>query len=239
MPATVVLLHGFAGTGRAWDPVVERLDPERYRPHAVDLGRGAVTLDAVIADVLASAPERFVLCGYSMGGRIALHVALAAPERIERLVLVATTAGIEDEDERAARRAADEQLAAFAEAATIEAFADRWMAQPIFAGTAPEAARIWREDLVRNEPAAIAATLRGLGTGTMPPVWDRLGELTMPATVVVGERDAKFVALGGRLATYLPDAELVVVPGAGHGLPREAPEAVAAAISRSASPASR
>jgi len=227
MPATVVLLHGFAGTGRAWDPVVDRLDPERYTPFAPDL-RG--TFDTVVDEVLTAAPERFVLCGYSMGGRVALHVALAARDRIDRLVLVATTAGIEDEAERAARRAADADLAAFAESATIEAFADRWMAQPIFAGTPAEAARIWREDLLRNDARALAAVLRGLGAGAMTPVWDRLGELTMPATVLAGERDAKYVALGERLAAALPRAQLIVVPGAGHGLPREAPAAVAAAL---------
>jgi 2-succinyl-6-hydroxy-2,4-cyclohexadiene-1-carboxylate synthase len=237
MPATVVLLHGFAGTGRAWDPVIERLDRERYTALAPDLrGHGAardarpVTFDAVVADVLAAAPPRFTLCGYSMGGRIAQHVALAAPERIERLVLIATTAGIEHDAQRAARRAADERLAAFADQATIEAFADRWAAQPLFADTPPEAARIWREDLLRNDPRALAAALRGLGTGAMAPLWHRLHTLTMPATVLAGAGDAKFVALGERLAATLPQGELVVVPGAGHGLPREAPAAVAAAF---------
>jgi 2-succinyl-6-hydroxy-2,4-cyclohexadiene-1-carboxylate synthase len=236
---TVVLLHGFAGTRRAWDPVVERLDPERYTPLAPDLrGHGAardarpVSFEACVADVLAAAPERFVLCGYSMGGRIAQHVALAAPERVERLVLVATTAGIVDEAERAARRADDERLAAFADDATIEQFADRWAAQPLFAGTPPEAARIWREDLERNDPRALAAVLRGMGTGAMEPLWERLPALTMPATVLAGADDPKFVALGERLAAALPNAELVVVEGAGHGLPREAPEAVAAALAR-------
>jgi 2-succinyl-6-hydroxy-2,4-cyclohexadiene-1-carboxylate synthase len=237
MPATVVLLHGFAGTGRAWGPVVERLDPERYTALAPDLrGHGGardarpIGFDAVVDDVLAAAPARFALCGYSMGGRIALHVALAAPERVERLILVATTAGIEDEAERAARREADERLASFAESATIEQFADRWAAQPLFADTPPEAARIWREDLVRNDPRALAAALRGLGAGAMAPVWDRLPELTTPATVLAGQRDARYVAIAERLVERLPDAELVVVPGAGHGLPREAPEAIAAAI---------
>jgi 2-succinyl-6-hydroxy-2,4-cyclohexadiene-1-carboxylate synthase len=234
MPASVVLLHGFAGTGRAWDPVVERLDPERYTALAPDLR--ADTIDAVVGDVLSAAPERFVLCGYSMGGRIALDVALGAIQRIERLVLVATTAGIDDAAERAARRAADEELATFAESATIEAFADRWMAQPIFAGTPPDAARIWREDLLRNDTRALAAVLRSRGAGAMTPVWDRLSELTMPVAVLAGERDAKYVAIGERLAAQLPEAELIVVPGAGHGLPREAPEAVAAAISPPASP---
>jgi 2-succinyl-6-hydroxy-2,4-cyclohexadiene-1-carboxylate synthase len=237
VPTTVVLLHGFAGTGRAWDPVVERLDRERYTPLAPDLrGHGdardarPVSFEACVADVLAAAPRRFLLCGYSMGGRLALHVALAAPERVERLVLVAATAGIEDAAGRAARRAADEALAAFADTATIEQFADRWAAQPLFAGTPPDAARIWREDLLRNDPRALAASLRGMGSGAMMPRWERLRELTMPGTVLVGERDAKFLALGERLAAALPDAELVVVRGAGHGLLREAPHAVAAAL---------
>jgi 2-succinyl-6-hydroxy-2,4-cyclohexadiene-1-carboxylate synthase len=239
MPATVVLLHGFAGTGRAWDPVVERLGRERYTALAPDMrGHGTASdvrpigFDACVGDIFAAAPGRFSLCGYSMGGRIALHVALAAPERIDRLVLVATTAGIEDAAERAARRASDERLAAFAETATIEDFADRWAAEPLFAGTPPEAARIWREDLRRNDPDALAAVLRGLGTGAMAPLWARLGELTMPATVLAGERDPKFLALGERLAAALPNGELIVVPGAGHGLPREAPDAIAAAIAR-------
>ena len=185
---------------------------------------------ACVADVLAAAPDRFDLCGYSMGGRIALHVALAAPERIGRLLLVATTAGTEDATARAARRADDEALAAFADTASIEQFADRWAAQPLFAGTPPDAARIWREDLLRNDPRALAASLRGVGSGAMAPLWERLGELTMPAAVLVGERDAKFMALGRRLAAALPRGALVVVAGAGHGLPREAPEAVSAAI---------
>jgi 2-succinyl-6-hydroxy-2,4-cyclohexadiene-1-carboxylate synthase len=237
MPTTVVLLHGFAGTGRAWDPVAQRLDRERYTALAPDLrGHGAaraarpVSFAGCVQDVLGAVPGRFVLCGYSMGGRIALHVALAAPARVERLVLVATTAGIEDEAARAARREDDERLAAFADGASIEQFAERWVAQPVFAGTPADAARIWREDLLRNDPRALAAALRGIGSGAMAPLWGRLGELAMPATVLVGERDAKFVALGERLAAALPRGELVAVPGAGHGLPREAPQAVVAAL---------
>jgi 2-succinyl-6-hydroxy-2,4-cyclohexadiene-1-carboxylate synthase len=237
MPTTVVLLHGFAGTGRTWDPVIERLDRERYNALAPDLrGHGdareerPVAFPAMAADVLAAAPERFVLCGYSMGGRIALHVALAAPHRIERLVLAATTAGIDAPDDRAERRAADERLADFADGVPIEAFADRWTSQPLFAGTPLEAAKLWRQDLLRNDPRALAAVLRGVGTGAMTPMWDRLGELTIPAAVLAGERDTKFVELGRRLAAALPNADLTIVPGAGHGLTREAPEAIVRAI---------
>jgi 2-succinyl-6-hydroxy-2,4-cyclohexadiene-1-carboxylate synthase len=235
---TVVLLHGFAGTRRGWDLVSASADAERYRPLALDLrGHGAaraarpVTFAACGADVLAAAPARFALCGYSMGGRLALHVALAAPDRVQRLVLVAATAGIEDDAERAARRAADERLAAFAERASIEQFADRWGAQPLFAGDPPAVAAFARADTLRNDPRALAAVLRGIGTGVMRPLWQQLGRLRMPVTVLAGERDPRYVALGERLVAALPDARLVVVPGAGHGLPREAPQAVAAAIS--------
>ena len=239
VPETVVLLHGFAGTGRLWDPVVARLDEERYRPLAPDLrghgtaaARRPVSFEACAEDVLGLVAHPFTLAGYSMGGRIALHAALAAPERVERLVLVATTAGIADPAERARRRAADAELAEATERGSIEEFADRWTAQPLFAGTPPQAAAVWRADILDNEPAALAAVLRGIGTGAMEPLWDLLGELRMPATVLAGERDEKFRALGQRLADGLPRGELVIVEGAGHGIPREDPAAVAAAIAR-------
>lgn len=237
MPETVVLLHGFAGTGRGWDLVVERLDAQRYTALAPDLrGHGSardvrpITFDACVADVLVASPPRFDLCGYSMGGRIALHVALAAPERVRRLVLVATTAGIEEVGERAARREADGKLAAEIEGEPIESFADRWLAQALFDADAPDVAARAREDIVRNDTVSLAAALRGIGTGGMEPLWNRLGELTMPALVVAGECDAKFRAIAERLVAALPAARIVVVPAAGHALPREAPGGVAAAI---------
>ena len=97
-------------------------------------------------------------------------------------------------------------------------------------GTA--AAAHWRADLLRNEPGALATALRGLGAGVMEPLWDRLSELEgMPVTIIAGERDGRYAAIGRRLADALPGARLLLVPGAGHGLPREAPQAVAAAIS--------
>ena len=239
MGETLVLLHGFAGTGRGWDPVVGELGRERYTAAAPDLrGHGSqagarpVGFEAIGADVLAAAPDRFALGGYSMGGRIALSVALAAPERVSRLVLVATTAGIEDEGDRAERRAADARLADQLEAGGIDAFADRWLAQPLFARDDEATQRLARDDIARNEPAGLAAALRGAGTGAMAPLWSRLGELTMPVLVLVGEHDAKFTAIGERLAAAIPGAALDIVPGAGHALPRAAPAAVARAINR-------
>ena len=234
----LVLLHGFAGTGHAWDPVREQLDPARYRSLAPDLrghGRRAalrpVSFAGCVRDVLACAPEApFTLAGYSMGGRIAIAIALAAPERVARLVLVATTAGIEHPGERAERAGSDEALAGRAEGMEPEEFVRAWQAQPIFAQTPPAAAAAWSEDLRRTSPRDLAAVLRGIGTGAMEPLWDRLAELRMPCDVVVGERDAKFVAVGRRLVAALPAARLHVLAGAGHGVPREAPAELAAVL---------
>jgi 2-succinyl-6-hydroxy-2,4-cyclohexadiene-1-carboxylate synthase len=233
----LLLLHGFTQTGRGWDEVARHLAGERYRPLAPDLrGHGAaaarrpIDFQACVADVARLGGARFALAGYSMGGRLALHVALAHPERVSRLVLVSATAGIEDDGERAARRAADEQLAAWMQPRLMTEVADRWGAQPLFAGQSGEVAAAARADRLNNDPHHLAASLRGMGTGVMEPLWDRLGSLSMQAVVVVGERDEKFTALGERLAARLPRGELVVVPGAGHALALEAPAAVAAAI---------
>jgi 2-succinyl-6-hydroxy-2,4-cyclohexadiene-1-carboxylate synthase len=232
-----LLLHGFSGTHRAWDAVLERLPAERYRPLVPDLcGHGSraarrpVSFDACVADLAQHAPARFVLCGYSLGGRVALNLALAHPDRVSRLVLVASTAGIEDGREREARRRDDEALAEQLEREPFEQFIERWRAQPLFADEPPAAREAALADQRRTEPQALAAVLRGLGTGVMTPLWDRLGELRMPARILAGERDAKFTALGRRLADALPRGTLTIVPGAGHALLHEAPAAVAAAI---------
>src|SRR3954447_12349745 len=213
MAETIVLLHGFGGTHRTWDRVVAQLDRERYLPLALDLRGHGAARDArpigfveCCADVLAAAPERFALCGYSMGGRIAQHIALAAPERVSRLVLVSTTAGIDDPVERTARLAADAELAAQIERETIEEFVARWRSQPLFADEPPWLSAAARTDHRHNDPRALAAALRGLSTGAMEPLWDRLSSLSMPAAVLAGERDAKFRALAERLGTALPNA---------------------------------
>jgi 2-succinyl-6-hydroxy-2,4-cyclohexadiene-1-carboxylate synthase len=238
VPESLVLLHGFGGTRRAWDAVIERLPgDERRRAVALDLpGHGGeadaprpITFKGCVEHVLGRSPARFVLCGYSLGGRVALQVALAAPERVVRLVLVATTAGIADATERAERRVADRALAEELEREPFEQFIERWRTQPLFAADPPEVDARAREDQRRNRPDALAAALRGIGTGEMEPVWGRLAELTIPVTVIVGDRDAKFRALGERMVGELRDGKLIVVSG-GHALALENPAAVARAF---------
>ena len=237
-PPSLVLLHGFTNTGESWNGVRSALG-ERYRSFAPDLrghgdaaGRRPVSLEAILDDVAGLTEGRFTLAGYSMGGRIALHAALAFPARVTRLILIGASPGLSDPAERVARRAADETLADEVEQMTIEGFAKRWAKTPVLAGQPPAVLDAVHAQRLRNTPAGLAASLRGVGTGALAPLWDRLGELTAGVDLIVGERDEKFRATAERMWAALPDARLTVVPGAGHAVHLEDPAAVAAVIAR-------
>ncbi len=231
-----VLAHGFTQTARSWasfERLLRRRLPGR-ETLAVDLpGHGDATPPAdsdlwASAERLCDAGGAGTYVGYSMGGRTCLHAALSHPDTVERLVLIGATAGLEDPDERAARRHADDRLADHIEAVGVATFIDEWLANPMFAGLTEATAL--RADRLRNTPRGLAASLRATGTGTQQPLWGRLGEITCPTLVLVGEHDAKFTELGQRLVAGIPAAELVVVPGAGHSVHLEQPDATADAI---------
>lgn len=236
----VLLLHGFSHTGASWEPVLaalrERgegstaLAPD-IRGHGSASQRQPVDLAGVMGELGELMSERCIVAGYSMGGRLALHLALARAEMIDRLVLIGASPGLEDGTEREARRQSDEALAAEIERSTIEEFAARWAQTPVLAGLPPDLAARASEDRLRSSPAGLARALRGLGTGALPPLWGRLPELSVRVTLVVGERDGKFQGIAHRMAESIPQAEVVVVPGAGHAVHLEAPERVAAIIS--------
>jgi 2-succinyl-6-hydroxy-2,4-cyclohexadiene-1-carboxylate synthase len=232
----VLFLHGFTNTGASWDDVIAGL-PRSFRAHAPDLrGHGSasaarpVSLETVLTELDALTPERFTLVGYSQGGRIALHAALAMPGRVQRLVLIGASPGIADAHARAERRAADETLAAWTETVTIDEFVSRWSQSSVLADQPASVRAAVTADRLRNTTDGLAAALRGLGTGTLPSLWHRLGELAMPVELIVGERDTKFQATAQRMQAALPDARLHIVPGTGHAVHVEEPWAVAALI---------
>jgi 2-succinyl-6-hydroxy-2,4-cyclohexadiene-1-carboxylate synthase len=239
----LILLHGFTQTRQSWRLTIREL-AGRYRALAPDLpGHGSAaqrtaSFAACTAYIRALAPATpFTLAGYSMGGRIALHAALQL-ENVNRLILIGASPGIADPAERAERARADEALAERLLTIGIDAFAREWGSQPLFAGQPERVAAAAYADRLRNTPEGLAAALRGLGTGVMEPLWDRLGELRIPVTLIVGERDAKFRAIAERMLELLPDGRLEIIAGAGHAAQLEAPAAVAEAIYHSGSPSS-
>lgn len=183
------------------------------------------------ADLLAaSLPEGpFILAGYSLGARTALHLARRRPERLAGLVLLSGTLGIADEGERAARRRRDEALARRVEALGIESFLDEWLAQPMFASLPADPL----ERAARSHDAAgLARSLRLAGTGTQSWLGDDLAGVDAPTLVMAGEHDEKFVREAAALAAALPHSHVALVARAGHAAHLEAPDAVAALIAR-------
>jgi 2-succinyl-6-hydroxy-2,4-cyclohexadiene-1-carboxylate synthase len=182
---------------------------------------------------------RVDVAGYSMGGRAALHLALSGADRVRRLALIGATAGIESLPEREARTVLDLTLADLLEEGGIEMFVDYWEAQAIFATQrslpAPARARI-REARLSHDPASLSAALRAFGTGFQQPVHAALRDLTIPTLLVVGELDTKFRAIAESMSRLLPSAEIAIVPGAGHAVPSERPEALAAILESFLSP---
>lgn len=232
----IAFIHGFTQTSQSWANaahlVGEALDP---RPEIVLLdapGHGTladVHADLVDgADLLAARAGQATYVGYSMGGRLALHVALQHPELVERLVLIGATPGIADADERHARLAADHERAAHLERVGVARFLTEWLAQPIFASLPADAAGV--EQRLANTATGLAASLRLAGTGAQAWLGDRLGELTMPVLVLAGQLDDKFTAIGRAMAAAIPSATFASVEGAGHSVHLEQPDRTAAAI---------
>ena len=237
----VVLVHGFTQTSRSWAAIAVALAPH-HEVVLVDApghaGSANVRADLVTgAAMLGAVGGRATYVGYSMGARLCLHLALARPDLVTRLVLVSGTAGIDDADERAARRADDDALAASIERDGVPAFLDHWLAQPLFARSGAGAAHrapaqtLERQDRLRNTTAGLASSLRLAGTGSQAPLWSRLDELTMPVSLMAGADDAKFVALAERMARAIGDhADVSIVTGAAHAVPLDVPEAVVAVV---------
>jgi 2-succinyl-6-hydroxy-2,4-cyclohexadiene-1-carboxylate synthase len=237
----LVLLHGFTGSASSWKSHILIFE-KRFQVFAIDLlGHGGsdapadplrYRMERCVEDLVSVFDQlglgRVNLLGYSMGGRVALHVAAAHPDRVRALVLESASPGLADTAEQQSRVASDEALADFIEREGLEAFVDKWEQLPLFASQArlPASVRAeLRAQRLHNNPRGLANSLRGLGTGVQPSLWDRLPELHVPALLIAGEIDQKFTAITRSMAGALPNARLALVPDAGHAVHFEQPAA--------------
>jgi 2-succinyl-6-hydroxy-2,4-cyclohexadiene-1-carboxylate synthase len=235
----LVLLHGFTGSRRSWAGIAEQL-AEKLHVVAIDsIGHGASDAPAVASrygfaraldDLAGIAKARGIgkaaWLGYSMGGRLALGLAIRHPELVSMLILESASPGIADPADRAARRIADEELAHRIEARGVNAFVDEWERLPMWssqARLAPELLREQRQIRQRNSAAGLAGSLRGMGTGAQNPLWDRLAGIAAPTLIVAGELDSKFAAIAREMHAAIPDSELELVANAGHAVHLEQP----------------
>ncbi len=239
--APVTLLHGFTQSGQSWLETISSMPggwmwivPD-LRGHGETRTRAGLqcSMDGCTADLEMLwdhlGVARTHLVGYSMGGRLALHVAARRPERILSLLTIGAHAGLE-EGAREGRRRGDEALAARIEKDGLEAFVNYWSSLPLFAGIerrGPAFAAQVRAARMTNHVAGLACSLRGMGAGAMEPLWDELAHVSFPSTFVAGQLDHGYVSSARRLAATVPRGRVEVVPRAGHTVHQERPEAFA------------
>ena len=218
----MVFVPGFTQRAGSWSAVIERL-PADVEAVALDVPDD---LDFVsTAHALGEEGGRAAYVGYSMGGRLCLQLALDRPELVAGLVLVSASPGIADPTERSARRSSDEQLALDIERDGVDAFLERWLAQPLFASLPSDAAGL--DDRRRNTVARLAHQLRGLGQGAQASLWPRLHELHLQVQLVVGGLDTKYTRLAVQMASEMQQARVSTVAGVGHAVHLEQPDVVA------------
>lgn len=234
----VLFLHGFMGSKSEWTGVTETLE-NGFRCVAVDLpGHGISTglpdetytmegtAEAILGTLDGLEIPRATLVGYSMGGRLALYLALRHPDRCAGLLLESSSPGLEGDAGRAARREADEEKARRLEHGDFEEFLNDWYRQPLFVPVARDGALLRRtiEARRKNDPAELARSLRGMGTGSQPSLWEEMPDLRVPTLAVAGKLDEKFVGISRRMEDLSPRVRTVVVPDTGHNVRAEAPD---------------
>jgi len=238
----VTLLHGFTLNAHSWDELVPKLASrlgEGWKLITPDLrGHGSApttpcAMEDCAADLVALwdhlGIERSHVVGYSMGGRLALHVAVRLPERTRSLLTIGAHAGL-DPTARVARRQADEQLAQRIEGEGVEAFVDYWSSLPMFAGIArrsPEFGAWLRGLRMSNTGAGLATSLRDMGAGAMEPLWDELTNITFPSTFAAGDADHAFVEPARLMAERVRGSRVRTVGDSGHAAQFEQPDATA------------
>lgn len=235
---SLVLLHGFMGSGSAFDHLIHGLK-SFCNPITIDLmGHGETegaelhyrySTKEQVADLSKLISEQFhlplYLFGYSMGGRLALQLALHRPDLYCGLILESSTFGIEGETERQARQALDARRSD-AIIGNFDGFLHDWKKLPLFSSsnTSPSLNQKM-DDIQKNQnPYWLANSLQGFGTGSMPCVRHKLAELQLPVQLLAGSKDSKFVHINRLMEKEIQNARLEVVNECGHRVHLDQPE---------------
>ena len=224
---TIVFLHGFTGSSRDFFTIPDDIK-KNYRCLIPDLPGHGQTHLLEVASVFQSAGQvtlleqwldslevrEFHLFGYSMGGRLALQFAVKNSHRLKSIILVSTTAGIKEESVRKARLKVDEKLAEKILTSSHIDFLKSWLLQPLFHGIIAKGDDFVVKEIERRLPiqlSGLASSLKYFSSGIMPSVWHNLSQLKIPALVIAGAKDAKYVKIASDLVTLIPHSKLKLI----------------------------
>lgn len=238
MKSTVFCLHGFTGSAESFAVLQNLLlskqcvCPPIYGHFGCPQSLSSWSFTKEISRLGKIVQKSFspkdpgILCGYSLGGRLGLGLALAMPQYFHSIVLIACHAGLPEGAEKRNRRKNDEKLACLLEKNGLAEFYRFWENLSLFASQKQLVTEILQQqNTVRFKQSApgLAAALRTLGLGHMPDFRIRLGELKMQITIVVGELDETYCNFWKKYVTSFPNGRLFLVPNVGHNVLLEQP----------------
>lgn len=238
--AFVFLLHGFTGSSNDWKEIISLLS-NKFSYAAIDLiGHGKsespkevklYSADSIVQQLNEMfthfTNDKFILISYSMGGRAALSYAVKYSSKLSALILESASAGIVDEKLRQERIHSDAQIIKMIEDKSIDEFIDYWLNQDLFAtlnNLPKEKFERIKNSKLKIHKLGVINSLKGFGTGVMPPLYNKLHLVKCKTLLITGELDTKFTQINFNFVNSFPSAKHVVVQNAGHNVHLEKPE---------------
>ena len=168
------------------------------------------------------------LVGYSLGGRLALQIALDYPQRVRRLALVSCMPGLRDDHERALRVARDERIAQILEEEGLGSFLALWENNAALKPAHPPSHRVCAETIrsmrMNQDPKVWPPSCASLGVGSMPSLLGTIGKSAHRYPAGGGScRCLRYVAAMSEMASIIPTARCGIVADSGHAVHREQP----------------
>jgi len=234
----ILFLHGFMGDSNEFDEVISFLS-DQFCSLTVDLpGHGKTrvlggeecymmsnTAEALINLLDQLNVKKCFLVGYSMGGRLALYLNLHFPQYFSRVVIESASPGLKTQGDRLERTKRDFELAKKLEKSDFSTFLGGWYAQSLFTSLRKHPNfETLRENRLHNNPFELAKSLRNLGTGCQPSLWENLKQNRNPLLLLVGEYDSKFIVINSEMARLCESAKLEIVSNCGHNIHFEDPK---------------
>ncbi|WHX99698.1 2-succinyl-6-hydroxy-2,4-cyclohexadiene-1-carboxylate synthase [Neobacillus sp. DY30] len=230
----LLILHGFTGDSTTWTPFVPiwGKHSKLIIPDIIGHGQTESPNDLNRYEIESAAKDLIMildhleidqidLLGYSMGGRLALTLAIVYPDRVRKLILESASPGLNSSEERMLRRMKDEELANFINDRGIVSFVDYWEAIPLFSTMCSLPASVKksiREQRLSNNAIGLANSLLGMGTGSQPSWWRKLDSIRCEVLLLTGDKDGKFCTIAERMAENIESASWIVINDSGHAI---------------------
>lgn len=243
---TIIFLHGFTGSSFDWEPLTKYFSqdtalifldlpghgnsgsPEKSSFFEEKNLRNLIFRFSSFLDL-----RKPYLCGYSMGGRLALSFALTFPHFLSGLVLISSSPGINAKSERNKRIKADNKLVELLINDGITSFTENWLNLSLFSGLKnlkESDLSAYKNRKLKNDTIGLIRCITGFGQGKTKNKWGKIKNIKIPLLVVTGSLDKKYCEIARLMKMRNKTIVTCVIDGASHSVHIEKPEITANSI---------